>query len=130
GCLPCCQASWSRRAHRRASRRASPAKHPPTIIRPLYHPPVCNRHLPESVTDDATRSLPYWEAANEVLSWPEQPRLVVQPGQIVARLRALVRKTGARIAEGGSESQPLSGVEDVAAGVRPEEVFTSPGAFA
>jgi hypothetical protein len=75
--------------------------------------------------DDAPPSLPYWEAANEVLAWPAQPARIVQPRHVVTRLRPLVRKTGARIADAGPamKGEPLAGVRDVAAGARPEDVF-------
>ena len=82
--------------------------------------------------DDAPSSLPYWEAANEVLAWPAQPARIVQPRQVVTRLRPLVRKTGTRIGDAGlaTKREPLSGVRDVAAGARPEDVFPSAAAFA
>jgi hypothetical protein len=91
---------------------------------------VANRSLPAAVTDDVAALL-YWEAAAEVLSWPAPAARVVQPTQVHAKLRPLVRGAGKHVSDAAVTQQPgpLDLVRQVAAGVAPCDVFPTAAAF-
>ncbi len=80
--------------------------------------------------DDAPVSHAYWDAANEVLSWPREPARVALAQNVLTRLRPLLRKTSALIPHGGETVEPLARVQEVAAGTPPQRVFASAAAFA
>ena len=90
-----------------------------------------NRSLPAAVTDDVA-ALPYWEAADEVLSWPAPAARVVRPTQVQAKLRPLVRSAGKRVLDAppANHADPIGSVQQVAAGTPPSDVFPTAAAFA
>lgn len=74
----------------------------------------------------------HWEAASAVLDWPEPPEGVPRAASLRARIRALLRREGARVANGLSEREDtaLAALRDVASGAEPAACFDSAAAFA
>ena len=91
---------------------------------------MANRSRPAAVTDDVA-ALPFWEAADEVLSWPGSSARVVRPAQVIAKLRPLLRTANKSVADAPSAAPDVDDlIRDVASGGAPNLVFAGTTAFA